>query len=59
MPRTSWAQMGAHYCPVPPLSEQQAIAGHLDAETAKIDQAMSVLRREPRNARAIQTVGDS
>lgn len=46
MPRTSWAQMGAHYCPVPPLSEQQAIAGHLDAETAKIDQAMSVLRRE-------------
>lgn len=46
MPRTSWAQMGAHYCPVPPLSEQQAIAGHLDAETAKIDQAMSLLRRE-------------
>ena len=41
MPRTSWAQMGAHYCPVPPLSEQQAIAGHLDAETAKIDQAMT------------------
>lgn len=46
MPRTSWAQMGAHYCPVPPLSEQQAIAGHLDAETAKIDLAMSLLRRE-------------
>ena len=46
MPRTSWAQMGAHYCPVPPLSEQQAIAGHLDVETAKIDQAMSLLRRE-------------
>lgn len=46
MPRTSWAQMGAHYCPVPPLSEQQAIAGHLDAETAKIDQAMTLLRRE-------------
>ena len=46
MPRTSWTQMGAHYCPVPPLSEQQAIAGHLDAETAKIDQAMSLLRRE-------------
>ncbi|MEF3323106.1 restriction endonuclease subunit S [Gulosibacter sp. GYB002] len=38
--------IGALRVPFPSMSEQKAIADRLDAETAKIDQAISLLQRE-------------
>lgn len=46
MPRTSWRQMGAIYCPVPPGWEQQAIAAFLDKKCASIDVAVSTLEKQ-------------
>lgn len=45
MPRTNWQFMGASKIPIPPLSEQRAIASYLDASTAKIDAAIESERK--------------
>ena len=37
MPRAEWGFIGQQRLPLPPPDEQQAIAGYLDAETARID----------------------
>lgn len=37
MPRADWGFIGQQRLPLPPPDEQQAIADHLDAETARID----------------------
>ena len=37
MPRAEWGFIGQQRLPLPPTDEQQAIAGYLDAETARID----------------------
>ena len=56
MPRASWEYMGSMLVAVPPISEQTAIAGFLDRETAKIDalvaeqQNLIALLKEKRQA---------
>ena len=56
MPRASWEYMGSMPVAVPPISEQTAIAGFLDRETAKIDalvaeqQNLIALLKEKRQA---------
>ena len=37
MPRADWGFIGQQRLPLPPIDEQQAIANHLDVETARID----------------------
>lgn len=37
MPRADWGFIGQQRLPLPPTDEQQAIADHLDVETARID----------------------
>ena len=37
MPRADWKFIGGLECPLPPLSEQVAIAAFLDYQTEKID----------------------
>src|SRR5690606_19239940 len=37
MPRANWTDIGAFIVPVPPLTDQQAIADYLDEKTAAID----------------------
>lgn len=46
MPRTSWGQLGALYCPVPSRQEQTAIASFLDKCCANIDAATSTLEAQ-------------
>jgi len=45
MPRVSWEALGGFPAPLPPLSEQTAIAAFLDRETAKIDALVEEQRR--------------
>jgi len=45
MPRANWDDIGNLPIPLPPLSEQQAIAAFLDQETARIDGLIAKKRR--------------
>lgn len=46
MPRTSWLQLGALYCPVPPRKEQANIAAFLDNRCAEIDNVSQTLKSQ-------------
>ena len=46
MPRTSWLQLGALYCPVPPRKEQANIAAFLDNRCADIDNVSQTLESQ-------------
>lgn len=46
MPRTSWLQLGALYCPVPPWKEQAKIAAFLDNRCAQIDNVSQALESQ-------------
>lgn len=43
---TNWRDMKTIYVPVPPLSEQQAIAAHLDTKTSEIDELLVGIDRQ-------------
>ena len=45
MPRTTWDAVGSFELEVPSPSEQRAIAGFLDLETARVDRILSARRR--------------
>ena len=45
-PAIAEGRIGSFYVPVPPLPGQTAIVEYLDAETAKLDAAIAVARRE-------------
>jgi len=45
-PAIAEGRLGSFYVPVPPLPEQTAIVEYLDAQTAKLDAAIAVARRE-------------
>lgn len=46
MPRTSWRRLGLISCPVPPVTEQRAIAAVLDSKCGVIDRTMSTLEKQ-------------
>lgn len=45
MPRANWEFIGNLPCPLPPLPEQQAVAGWLDERTQRIDELVAAKRR--------------
>lgn len=46
MPRTNWAQISVYQIFMPPLEEQEEIAGYLDKECGKIDRKVELLERK-------------
>ena len=49
-----WSDLKNIHIPVPPLSEQQAIAHYLDTKTAQIDQIIQTINTQIENLKELR-----